>query len=212
MKKLRTGGLVAVICVIGMGIVLAERNGRFSAESRSHGKDAHLATATTPATDALTNTDTEPTPQVMPEQVKFKFLFEHLVKIKDKPGSLRNYQEKTGLPDAAFSALVQLALEHEQQAALIDQQAKVIINNFHAQYPRNLPPGMAPPPPPQELVDLQDQRDSLALRYKDRLMTQLGTATYDLFRQFIDDEFRPKMQAATQATPANLGLPGMGDK
>jgi hypothetical protein len=212
MKKLRTGALIAVLCVIGIGIVLAARSKRTGAESFNKVRAARPVTATTPLVDTPTNVDPQVAPQEMPEHVKFKFLFEHLAKIKDKPGTLRNYQQKTGLSDVMFSELVQLAVEHEQQASVIDQQAKVIINNFHAQYPRNLPPGMAPPPPPQDLLDLQDQRDSLALRYRDRLKTQLGTTTYDRFKQFIDDEFRPRPKVATQATPTAPVIPEMVNK
>jgi len=128
---------------------------------------------------------------------------------------LRSYQAKTGLPDAAFSTLVQLAIEHQREASAIDQQAKIIIDNFHAQYPRKLPPGMAPPPPPQELLDLQERRDALALRYRDRLKTVVGDETYDRFKLCIDEEFRPKPKqpgTAPITPPKHPAPPGRGDK
>ncbi len=205
MKKLKPVGIIAIICLIGLGIVLGARSGTSGAASRSNGKTAQPRigpTAGPVATPANADPKATPPPE-MPEHVKFKFLFEHLANIKDQPGILRDYQGKTGLPDGVFNLLILLAVEHEQQAVVIDQHAKIIIDNFHAQYPRNMPPGMAPPPPPRELLDLQDQRDALSLSYRDLLKTQIGDETYIRFKQFMETEFRPKPRAV-QGTPSSL--------
>lgn len=208
MKKLKPVGIIAIICLIGLGIVLGSRSGRSDADSRSNGKTVQPRTGTTAGPVATPAPDATPSPPAeMPEHIKFKFLFEHLANINDKPGILREYQGKTGLPDGVFNVLVLLAVEHEQQAVVIDQHAKIIIDNFHAQYPRNMPPGMAPPPPPRELLDLQDQRDALSLRYRDRLKTQIGDETYARLKQFMDDEFRPKPMGVQGTPPKPPVLP-----
>jgi len=191
MKKLRTGGLIAIICVVGMGIVLAARSGGSNAAAPLTGKTGKPS-STAAVSDARPADKTTASPAEIPDEVKFQFLFEHLANIKNKPGPLRNYQPKTGLTDGAYAQLVQLAVEHQQEAAVIEQQAKVIIDNVHAQYPRRLPPGMAPPPPPQELLDLDKQRDALSLRYRDKLRTLIGDEAYNRFKLCIDEEFRPK--------------------
>jgi hypothetical protein len=50
MKKLKHMGLIAIVCLIGLGVVLGARSGRFDTVSRSNGDTArHSGTATTVA-------------------------------------------------------------------------------------------------------------------------------------------------------------------
>lgn len=138
----------------------------------------------------------------MPEPVKFKFLFEHLANINNRPGVLRSYQAKLGLSDQAFHELIVLTLAHKQEASVIDSQIKTMVDNFHAQYPRHLPPGMMPPPPPQELLNLEAERNALSLRYRDQFRTRIGNEAFTRFRQFMDTEFTPRLATGQAATPS----------
>ena len=215
MTKLKSIGLAVLVLVVGLGVVLGAYSGGFRAIIGSNPAPQRRGDALTDQPKALAAPQEVPakTPlPEMPEHVRFNFLFEHLANIQDKPNILGNYQEKTGLTDGAFSALVQMAVAHEREASIIDQQAKIIIDNFHAQYPRNMPPGLAPPPPPQELLDLQDQRDALSLRYRDLLKTQIGNDTYIRFKQFIDEEFRQKPPIRQVTPPKRPVLAGRKDK
>jgi hypothetical protein len=213
-KKLTPIGIIAIICLIGLGIVLGARSSRPDTDSRSNEKSAQprAEMTTGPIATPVNTVPTATPPPEMPEHLKFIFLFEHLANIKDKPGVLRRYQEKTGLADATFSVLVQLAVEHEQQASIIDKQAQIIIDNIHAQYPRHLPPGVSPPAEPPELLDLQDREDALALTFRDRVRTQLGEETYARFKQFIDEEFGPKLPIRQMTPPTRPVLTQKEDK
>lgn len=200
MKNLKTFGVAAIICVVGLGVVLGSYRGTFKTSTglsptTAQHKDTMLSNPQgVPAKTPLAE---------MAEHTKFRFLFRHLANIQDKPGILREYQGKTGLKDDRFNELVQMAVEHEREVSFIDKQAKVMIDIFHAQYPPGkMPPGMAPPPPPKELLDLQDQRDAVSLRYRDRLKSRMGDEAYTQFKQFIDAEFTPKPTGAQTARPA----------
>ncbi len=194
---------LAIVCLVGLGIVLAARGGRSETVSRSNGKTAQPRTGTTAGPVATPNSaDPKATPE-MAEHTKFRFLFRHLANIQDKSGILREYQGKTGVTDDRFSELIQMAVEHEREVSFIDKQAKVLIDIFHAQYPPGkMPPGTAPPPPPKELLDLQDQRDAVSLRYRDRLKSRMGDEAYGQFKQFMDAEFTPKPTGTLTAQPA----------
>ena len=107
---------------------------------------------------------------------------------------LRELQQKTNLSNAQFNGVIQVALDHEKEASLVDRRAQAIIDDFRAKYPPgNMPVGTVPPAPPQELLDLQDERNATSLRYRDRLKAELGDAAYINFKKFVDAEFTPKI-------------------
>lgn len=204
--------MATIACLVGLGIALSARGGdRVPQIAPSTGYAQSQLAARALLTLPTPEGGARPAPGGIPEHVRFQFLFEHLNKIKDRPGTLRNYQAKTGMSDAVFRGLVQLATEHEQQVAEIDRQANVIVQNMHAQYPRHLPPGVSPPETSQELIDLQAQRDALSLRFRDRLKVLMGDAAYLRFTQFMDTEFG---RAATNVvnTPNNPNVPQREDK
>lgn len=198
MKKLKPIGLIVIFCLIGLGIALGARIGGADIVSVSNERMARPRTesAALPVSTPR-NGDPQPSPSsVMSEPVKFKFLFEHLDNIRDKPGVLRRYQQRLGLTDGALYHLIQLTMAHKQDASVIDGQIKIIVDNFHAQYPRNLPPGVVPPSPPQELLNLETQRDALALRYRDQFRARIGEEAFTRFKQLMDVEFTPRLSNA----------------
>lgn len=49
--------------------------------------------------------------------------------------------------------------------------------------------GQELPPPPQALFDLQEKRNALALKYRDRLADRLGSKAFEQFDNFVKSKF-----------------------
>ena len=144
---------------------------------------------------------TTPTPEPLKVQefVPYMFLFQHLANVKDNPSVIGEFQRKSKLPDSEFKKLIQVASDYHDEVSAFDAQAQVIIDNYHAQYP----PGNlseVPPPPPQELLDLQEKRNAAALTYRDRLKTELG-GDFPHFTTFVDSEITAKLAAPGNMNP-----------
>lgn len=143
-----------------------------------------------------------PAPSGAPIHARLGVLFRHINKIADDESVRRDYQRRTRLSDAQFFQLVEIARDHEREVETLDLRAKQIIQNVRAAYPPGrLPPGVSPPQPPQELLDLQDQRNEAAVRHQARLRQRLGTSGFDVFITFLDSEFRPKARSNSETIP-----------
>ena len=124
----------------------------------------------------------------LPEHVQYYFLFRHLSVIKETPAAA-GFQAKAGLNSGQLQALTSIATNNERELKMLDERAKIIIDNFHAQYPPGqLPPGVAPPALPQEINVLQQQREATILRYREQIGRMFGEADFARFDAFVNDE------------------------
>ncbi|HEV2798921.1 MAG TPA: hypothetical protein VGW12_00395 [Pyrinomonadaceae bacterium] len=149
----------------------------------------------------------------VPQYIVYRQLFRHVVILKKKAeeeerngrdgGLLRSlYKRNAKLNDAEARTLEQIAEESDRQVSEFDERAKKIIAEARAQHPGGeLNPGETLPPPPAELRDLQEQRNTAVLQARDRLRTIFGEEAFERFDKFVQRDVAPKIK------PVQLDLP-----
>jgi hypothetical protein len=82
--------------------------------------------------------------------------------------------------------LLEVAGECQRQVAEVDARAKAIIETFRSQNPpaSQSAPGERPPPPP-ELAQLQQERNSVILRAREKLRAAFGEETFRRFDSYV---------------------------
>ena len=133
----------------------------------------------------------------IPEHVAYNFLFLSVA-------SFRKKATERGKPEAINSALQREAALSDMQARLLDEiaaatlkevdlqdaRARVIIEAFRAHYPGGIvPQGEKLPPPPPELKAMQEERNSMVLRGRDRLLAVFGQQEFGRFNKFVMNRF-----------------------
>ncbi len=107
----------------------------------------------------------------------------------ENPTSFLNYfKEEAQLNNQENEILQQVAAEFIQEVQPIDAQANAAIAKF-----RN-PPGRQSPPPIKELSDLQEERDNLAVFYRNRLDELLGSSKFGELNNFVQGPFASNFQ------------------
>lgn len=144
--------------------------------------------------------------QGLPEHVPYIFLFEHLRHLKKKSDEFKN-QGKDGsgfqrrfkktlvIDDDQFARLEEIALSLEPELEAVDKKAEKVIKEFKKTYPEGVvPPGTVIPPPPAELTALQEERNRLILRGRDRLKGALGEMEFNRFDQIMKSRLAPNIK------------------
>ena len=133
----------------------------------------------------------------LPEHIPYMFFFDHHhfnlkkaaeLRSKGKDGSRYQlmFKQKAGLSDEQAEALDQITLDYAQELEQQDAKAQIVINEFQARYPPGkLPPGVTLPPPPPELAIMQEERNAIILRARDRWRRALGEQESVRFDNFI---------------------------
>lgn len=132
----------------------------------------------------------------LPEHVAYWFLFHHSaalkrkadeVEKKGKSSSLRALIKRDAdLNDGQAATLETISLECEREVAEKDAQAKVVIAAVRARYPDGkIPRGESLPPVPPALEALQQERDAIILRARDRLHEAFGDQDFQRFDSFV---------------------------
>jgi hypothetical protein len=132
-----------------------------------------------------------------PEHVRYMFLF-HQHHFNMKKAAALEQQGKDGsrvhsmfkrlavLNDHEALIFDQVASDCEQELEQQDARAKAVIDAFRARYPVDDPQaGANLPPPPPELADMQQERNAIILRARDRLHAELGDVKYANFNAFV---------------------------
>lgn len=117
--------------------------------------------------------------------------------------SLPNYfKKKADLSDEQNQKITDIALEFMENVEDVDAQAMDVISQFRESYPDgDIYEGQEPPPPPPlELLNLQNQRNRLALNYREKLSISLGRQAFESFDRFIHNEFAKGFQASGKKT------------
>lgn len=147
-----------------------------------------------------------PLPAAMPEHVPYMFLFHYLSFLKqkaeelDKKGKgkstlLLRFRQDAGLSDSQFQQLLQAALDCERQVTEEDKKAEAVIASVRAHYPEGkIPEGQAPPPPPRELLTMQQERDAAVLRARDRVRAAFGEKAFADLDAFVQSHIASKVK------------------
>ncbi len=179
-----------------------------------------FAIMTHPTTNGQTSAENQPSstagtlesprPGRAPEHVVYRLFFHHLIALKDRAAEIERvggngsglrayYKNKANLNTEQGLALDQIAADCERDVAELDAKAKAIITAFRARaLAKNSVTGATLPALPTELKTMQQQRDTIILRARQKLRTALGE---EAFRQ-LDDFI--KVDAERNARPAEL--------
>lgn len=145
--------------------------------------------------------------EAVPMHILYRQLFKHIVLLdeaaqeadaNDEDGdSFRNlYRNLAELTDTQSQALHQIAAECEQLVDRQDAKAKVIIERYQAQFVNGeVPYGQPLPPPPAELIELQEQRNMMILTARTRLRQALGEEAFQRFEAFVASRFASNTQS-----------------
>lgn len=133
----------------------------------------------------------------LPEHAPYLFLFRHLSHLKkqseklrrqgkDGSGFQRRFKEALVLDDGQFEQLGAIALSCEAQLDALDKQAARVVEEFKKHYPDGpVPEGVIIPPPPAELLALQEERNRLVLNARDRVRGALGEQEFAHLDQMV---------------------------
>jgi hypothetical protein len=126
----------------------------------------------------------------MPDSRFYSLVFRHLLYLQANgeqaaiaggmsPSISRFYTDRAGASASENALLLAEAAAWKAEVDPIDKKAHSIIDTIHAQTPGGrLAPGQTPPEVPQQLIDLQVQRDNITLKHVADLKKKLGTARF----------------------------------
>lgn len=139
----------------------------------------------------------------VPEFVIYGFLFKKVSRLSEKTLELRS-QGKIGLKpyypmqkEAALSAAESIALEAiasacQREVDRQDERARIIIQAFRAKFPDGkVPKGTTLPPPPAELITMQQERDAIILQARDQLRLAFGEASFAALDNYAKFRYQP---------------------
>ncbi len=150
--------------------------------------------------------DLSTSPAVPPGRVPLPLLYRHFLAYQnhldragtalDKQGKngagLHNhFQQKLGFSDDQFGAVRQTALRLEAELQQQDVKAKAVIEATRAKFPRTVESPADLPPVPPELVQLQQERDSLIGKEVSGLKAALGSSAAAELDTFLQHDFAP---------------------
>jgi hypothetical protein len=92
---------------------------------------------------------------------------------------------RAGLTEAEGESLQAISLQCDSDVAAQDAKAKIIIDQFHAQYPSELINPSFPPVTPPVLASMWQDRNNIVLAARDQLRIELGEADFAKFDQFL---------------------------
>lgn len=135
----------------------------------------------------------------------YMFLFQHLNQLseqannqrrlgKDGSGFQRRFKNAFDIDDEQFEKINEIALQCESETAELDKKAKAITEAFWAQYPPGkVPEGVIIPPPPAELIALQEMRSGAILRARDQMKEVLGDQEFARFDETVKVRLTPSI-------------------
>ena len=143
-------------------------------------------------------------PTNIPDHVLYDKLFRMVFVLKNKAESgtesseriigLTNYfKNRANLNDDENKILQETAVKYIDELTPIDDQARAIIVQVRQGIANGTIKRSDPPPP--ELFSLQEQKNQLALQYRNRLQASLGATRFVDFDNFIHNNFASNMQA-----------------
>ncbi len=167
MKTRLMYGIVLVAAAIGLGL------GGQMLSARGH----HYF-QNTPAGGVVSDSE-------LVESLRYEHLFRSSVGDPDST----DVKAKVGMTDDEMLVLQSLAAECQAEIADLDNRAKSIIDEFRVKAAKATRLEDMPPLPPA-LKGLQQQRNAIALRYKEMLRTSLGEERFQRVNDFAKDTIK----------------------
>jgi hypothetical protein len=152
-----------------------------------------------------------------PTHVVYSALFHHVVDVMHEADEMQRqgkdtsplrsfFQRKADLNEFQARLLDTVADECVRQLDVQDARAQLIINDFKKRFPPGkLPTGVTLPPPPPELTQMQEERDAMILRARDRLRVALGEDEFQRFEGFVMERVASAIEpvALQQSAPGS---------
>lgn len=145
-------------------------------------------------------------PVPIPEYVVYSALFHYLVAVKEQADELERsgidaaslrYSHRNGanLSDEQNQILHEIASACVREVAQQDMRAQKLIEKYKAQFPGGkVPKGEKLRPPPPELSQMQEERNAMILRAKERLHVAFGDLDFENYIDFLRREFTPTIR------------------
>lgn len=144
----------------------------------------------------------------IPPHVVYRHVFHHIVLLKEKANekdregekekaaSMRAfYKTQTNLSELQGQMLDEIAAECDREVAQQDAAAQKVIAAAREQHPGGkLEVGESPLPPPDLLKVMQEERDAIILRARDRLQATLGLDAFARFDEYVQRNIADKVQ------------------
>src|SRR6185503_18081266 len=106
------------------------------------------------------------------------------------------YKQIAQLNNKQSQELEAIAEDCEREVSLQDDKAKKVIDAFRALHPDGqLAQGETLPPPPDEIKTLQEERNAIILRAKERLSKAFGKEDFQNFDLFVQRSIASKIQS-----------------
>lgn len=150
----------------------------------------------------------------IPEHVLYDRMFSLIVKFREMSEEQASrgeevtpfhgyFEREANLNEWQAKILQETSLEYVNAVGIVDGQAEIIIEQLRLQYPvGSMPKGELIKPSP-ELLQLQKQRDKLALYYRDQVSILLGNEKFDELNKFVRGRYASSFQV--------LPVPSVGD-
>jgi hypothetical protein len=149
----------------------------------------------------------------VPEHIIYRTLFHTIFLLNEKADEAeqkgqsneakafrRMFRQDAELSDEHATILDRIAAECEQAIRVVDAKAQAIIQIRRAHYPNGrLRPGQQPLPPSPELAALQQERDALIWRYRNRLQEAFGETEWERFKKSVP----PRIASGVKISQAN---------
>jgi hypothetical protein len=134
--------------------------------------------------------------------------FDSLAKSQEAKGEtvtqFRTYfKDEAKLTSQDDEFLLQTAKQYYQETQFVDAQAEVIIEQLRQQHPVGLLSEGELIKPSPELLQLQEQRNKLALLYRDKLKDLLGEANFNEFNSYVKGSFASGVKLMPVPTTQN---------
>lgn len=114
---------------------------------------------------------------------------------KDSSGLRSLYKREAKLDERQNALLFEIASDCERDVEALDSRAKQIITAFRARVQAmKIGPGETPPPAPEELKAIGEERDATILRARDRLRQSLGDEEFGRFAEFVNKRIKPRIR------------------
>lgn len=127
--------------------------------------------------------------------LKFKKMAEEQAARDEAATAFHGYfAREASLDDLQAGILQETAADYVEAAGLVDSQAETIIEQLRMQNPVAVSEGQFIQPSP-ELLQLQEQRNKLALHYRDQLQSLLGSDKFNELDNFVMGRFASGFQS-----------------
>jgi hypothetical protein len=136
------------------------------------------------------------TPAVTSDSDLYYGIFHHVAVLKqmadaaqqqglDRSNLRQLVRLRAGLTEPEGESLETISVQCEKDVAAQDAMAKVIIDQFHAQYPPGPINPSFPPIAPPVLASMWQDRNNIILAARSQLRIELGEANFAKFDQFL---------------------------